>query len=98
MVEFYVLRSHAAAAMGIDPSRLNLPTCGLGISAEALWTDPRFIEVRRSRAAIAAQYAARRYEVHLKISSRAAAIIKMELRPGGQRRIGRCRVYTHGAR
>jgi hypothetical protein len=61
----WVLESHAAQALGIDPGSLDLPRCGPGISAEALWIDPRFIEARRSRDAIARQMAERRFNVEL---------------------------------
>jgi hypothetical protein len=66
MVEFYILKNHAAAALGIEVSQLNLPRCGYGVDADALWVDPRFIEVRRSRAAVARQMAEHRvnFELH----------------------------------
>jgi hypothetical protein len=65
MVGTWVLKSHAAAAIGIEPWALDLPRRGYGISADALWVDPRFIEARRSRDAIARQMAERRYEINL---------------------------------
>jgi hypothetical protein len=64
-MDFYVLPIHAAQALGIDPGSLDLPRCGLGISADALWIDPRFIEARRSRDAIARQMADHRLEIHI---------------------------------
>jgi hypothetical protein len=63
MVDFYVLPRHACQALGIDPSHLDLPRCGYGFSGDALWCDPRFIEIRRSRAAVAAQMAERRFDI-----------------------------------
>jgi hypothetical protein len=54
-IRCYVLPVHAAAALGINIDQLNLPRCGDGFDADALWIDPRFIEVRRRREAIARQ-------------------------------------------
>jgi hypothetical protein len=59
----WVLPTHAAAALGIETWALDLPTCGLGIEADALWIDPRFIEIRRSRDAVARQMERRRHNV-----------------------------------
>jgi hypothetical protein len=84
MVDFYVLPRHACQALGIDPSRLDLPPCGYGVSGDALWVDARFIEIRRSRAAVAAQLAERRHEIHINISARAAAIVKAEMKRARQ--------------
>lgn len=81
MVEFYVLPRHAAAALDINFSELDLPRCGYGVSGDALWQDPRFIEIRRERAAVAAQMAERRHEIHIHINidRRAAAAIQDHL-------------------
>ena len=54
-IRCYVLPVHAAAALGINIDQLDLPRCGDGFDADALWIDPRFIEVRRRREAIARQ-------------------------------------------
>jgi hypothetical protein len=64
MAEFYILPIHASQALGIDPDALDLPRCGYGIDADALWIDPRFIEVRRQRQAVALQLAERRHDIH----------------------------------
>jgi hypothetical protein len=76
MVEFYVLPRHACQALGIDPSHLDLPRCGYGVSGDALWLDPRFQEIRRVRAAVARQLAEHRHEIHINIGARAAADLK----------------------
>jgi hypothetical protein len=77
MVDFYVLPRHACQALGIDPSHLDLPRCGYGVSGDALWIDPRFIEVRRSRAAVAAQMADRRFNVELHRPPRTSEELKI---------------------
>jgi hypothetical protein len=64
MVDFYVLPKHASQALGIDPDALDLPRSEYGVSGDALWVDPRFIEVRRSRAAIASQLERHRNNLH----------------------------------
>ena len=64
MVEFYVLTAHASQALDINPAELDLPRCGYGIDADALWWDPRFVEIRRERMAVAAQMAERRVNIH----------------------------------
>jgi hypothetical protein len=84
MVEFYVLPVHASQASGIDPDALDLPRSGYGVSGDALWIDPRFIEIRRQREAIARKLADHRHEIHVEISRRAAEIIKLELKRAGQ--------------
>jgi hypothetical protein len=84
MGEFYVLPVHAAQALGVRVDQLNLPASGYGVDGDALWVDPRFIEVRRSRAAIAAQLSAHRHEIHINIGRRAAAILKVELKRARQ--------------
>ena len=54
-IKTYLLPNHAAAALGIHVSQVNdyLPRCGDGYDGDALWICPLFIEVRRSREAIA---------------------------------------------
>jgi hypothetical protein len=61
----YILEVHAAQALGVRVDQLNLPRSEYGVDGDALWVDPRFIEVRRKRAAIAAQMAERRFNVEL---------------------------------
>ena len=68
MVEFYVLTAHASQALDINPAELDLPRCGYGIDADALWWDPRFVEIRRERMAVAAQMAERRVNIHAELS------------------------------
>jgi hypothetical protein len=68
MAEFYILPIHASQALGIDPDALDLPRCGYGIDADALWVDPRFIEVRRQRQAVALQMAERRHDICAELS------------------------------
>jgi hypothetical protein len=75
----YVLPVHAAQALGVRVDQLNLPTSGYGVDGDALWVDPRFIEIRRSREAIARIRAEHRHEIHINIDRRAAAILKLEL-------------------
>jgi hypothetical protein len=81
MIEFYVLPRHACQALDINPGELDLPRCGYGVSGDALWQDPRFIEIRRERAAIAEKMAAHRNEIHIHINidRRAAAAIQDHL-------------------
>ena len=64
-IKTYLLPNHAAAALGIHVSQVNdyLPRCGDGYDGDALWICPLFIEVRRSREAIARQMAEHRYNV-----------------------------------
>lgn len=81
---FYVLTIHAAQALGVRVDQLNLPRSEYGVDGDALWCDPRFIEARRSRAAIAAQLAEHRHEIHINIGARAAAILKLELKRARQ--------------
>ena len=78
----YVLEIHAAMALGVRVDQVNLPRSGYGVCGDALWVDPRFIEVRRERAAIAAQMAERRHEIHINIDRRAAAIFKVDMKRG----------------
>jgi hypothetical protein len=82
MAMFHVLPAHAAQALGIEPDDLDLPRSEYGIDADALWRDPRFVEIRRQRAAIAAQMAERRHELHIyvEIDRKAAAIIRNHLK------------------
>jgi hypothetical protein len=77
MGEFYVLPVHAAQALGVRVDQVNLPASGYGVDGDALWVDPRFIEVRRSREAIARQMAERRFNVELHRPPRTPEEVKM---------------------
>ena len=76
----YVLETHAAAALGVPIEQINLPRSGYGVDGDALWVDPRFIEVRRSREAIARQMADRRFNVELHRTPRTPEEVKLEKR------------------
>ena len=78
MVEFFSLASHAAQTLGIERWALDLPRVGGAVDADALWVDPRFIEICRQRDAVARQLSRRRHEVTINIDKRAKAIIKLE--------------------
>jgi hypothetical protein len=94
MAELYILPIHASQALGIDPDALDLPRCGYGIDADALWIDPRFIEVRRQREIIAAQMAEHRHQIHADLSHkpRTDADKEAALKRTRQRRYARKKV------
>ena len=91
MVEFYVLPVHAAAAIGVTVDQLDLPASGYGIDADALWWDPRFIEVRRERAAVALQLAEHRHDIHPELchKPRSPDEVEANLKRTRQRRYAR---------
>jgi hypothetical protein len=64
MGEFYILPVHAAQALGVRVDQLNLPKSQYGVDGDALWVDPRFIEVRRQREVIARQLERHRNNLH----------------------------------
>jgi hypothetical protein len=87
MIDFVVLPRHAAMALGIDIDQLNLPSCGLGVSGDALWVDPRFLEVRRQRQATARRLFERRYDAELHRPARVPEDVEAALNRARQRRI-----------
>jgi hypothetical protein len=91
MVEFYVLPIHASQALGVRVAQVNLPRSGYGVSGNALWIDPRFIEVRRQREVVARQMAEHRHEIHADLSNKPREK-KLELcREGARARRARAR-------
>ena len=98
MIDFVVLPRHAAMALGIDIDQLNLPFCGLGVSGDALWVDPRFLEVRRQRQATARRLFERRYDGELHRPARIPEDVEAALNRARQRRYARKRALRKAAK
>jgi hypothetical protein len=74
----YVLPSHAAQCLGVAAGQLNLPRCGDGVSADALWRSPQYAAVMSEQQAIARQFVERRHEVNLQYQPPTPQEVKLD--------------------